>query len=69
MTDNKVKITVVNLPSYITCRCPHCGSEIKISYSDFLGMMSKYYYDDWIGDVFECPECGEEIEIKNVDWD
>ena len=69
MIDNKVTITVVNIPSYITCYCPHCGDGIKIPYSDFLGMMSEYYYGDWIGDMFECPECGKEIEIKNVDWD
>ena len=53
MIDNKTTITVVNLPSYITCHCPHCGSEIKITYSDFLGMMSEYYYVDWIGDTFD----------------
>lgn len=50
MIDNKTTITVVNLPSYMTCHCPHCGSEIKITYSDFLGMMSEYYYVDWTGD-------------------
>lgn len=69
MTDNKVKITVVNIPSYIICQCPHCGSEIKIPYSDFLSMMTEYYYGDWIGETFECPKCGEEIEVKNVEWD
>ena len=69
MINNKTTITVVNTPSYITCCCPHCRSEIKIPYSDFLGMMPEYYYGDWIGDTFECPECGGEIEIKDVDWD
>ena len=69
MTDNKVKITVVNTPSYITCHCPYCGEEIKILYSDFLSMMLEYYYGDWIGNTFECHECGEEIEVKDVDWD
>lgn len=69
MADNKVSITVVNTPSHITFKCPHCGSEIKITYSDFLGMMSEYYYVDWIGDTFDCSECGEKIEVKNVDWD
>lgn len=69
MTDNKATITVVNIPSYIICHCPHCRSEIKILYSDFLCMMSEYYYGDWVGDTFECPECEEEIEIKDVEWD
>lgn len=68
--DNKTKITVANIPSYIICYCPHCGEQIKIPHSDFLGMMREYYYGDWVGDTFRCPECGEEIiEIKNVDWD
>lgn len=69
MISNKATITVVNLPSYIICHCPHCGSEIKIPYSDFLGMMPEYYYGDWIGNTFECLECGKEIEVKNVEWD
>ena len=69
MINNKTTITVVNTPSYITCYCPHCDEEIKITYSDFLGMMSEYYYVDWIGDTFDCSECGEKIEVKNVDWD
>lgn len=69
MINNKTIITVVNTPSYITCYCPHCDEEIKIPYSDFLSMMSEYYYGDWIEDIFECPECGDEIEVKDVDWD
>lgn len=69
MINNKTIITVVNLPSHITFKCPHCGSEIKIPYSNFIGMMSEYYYGDWIGDTFECPECGEEIEVKDVELD
>jgi len=48
MINNKTTITVVNTPSYITCYCPHCDEEIKIPYSDFLSMMSEYYYGDWI---------------------
>lgn len=69
LKDNNATITVVNMPSHITCHCPHCGEEIKIPYLDFLNMISEYYYGDWIGDTFECPECEEEIEIKDVDWD
>lgn len=69
MIDNKTTITVVNMPSYITCYCPHCGEKIKIPYQDFLCMMTEYYYGDWIGNTFDCSKCGGEIEIKNVDWD
>lgn len=66
--DNKTTITVVNTPEYITCYCPHCDEEIKISYSDFLNMMPDNYYLDWIQETFECSECGREIEVEYVDW-
>lgn len=71
--DNKVTITVVNTPEYITCYCPHCDEEIKIPYSDFLNIMPKdavIYgsdYRDWMGEKFKCPECSKEIEVEYVD--
>ena len=69
MSDNRIDITVISRPSYITIECPHCGEEINIEYNDFLGMMTHYYYEDWIDEVIECPECGKEVTIGSVEWD
>ena len=69
MADNRIEITVISAPSYITSECPHCHEEIHIDYKDFLDMMTHYYYEDWIDEVIECPECGKEVEIGSVIWD
>ena len=69
MSDNRIDITVISRPSYITSECPHCGEEINIEYNDFLSMMTHYYYEDWTDDVIECPECGKEVIIGSVEWD
>lgn len=68
ITENRTTITVVNLPSYVACICPHCGEDIEIEYLDFTYMMSNDYYEDWAGETFECPECGKEISVKGVNW-
>ena len=69
MTDNRIDITVISRPSYITIECPYCEEEININYNDFLGMMTHYYYEDWIDEVIKCPECGKEVTIGSVEWD
>ena len=69
MSDNRIDITVVNRPSYITSECPHCREEIHIDYNEFLYMMTHYYYEDWTDEVIECPECGKEVTIGSVEWD
>lgn len=72
MTNNKITITVVNTPSYITCYCPHCNEEIKIPYQDFIDMMPEETitydsdYREWIDEKFLCPKCGKEIEVEYV---
>ena len=64
MSDNRIDITVISRPSYITIECPHCGEEINIEYNDFLGMMTHYYYyEDWTDEVIEWHECGKEVTI------
>ena len=69
MTDNRIDITVISAPSYIASECPHCGEEILINYSEFLDMMTHYYYEDWVDETIECPECGKEVVIRSVEWD
>lgn len=69
MSDNRIDITVISAPSYITSECPQCGEEIHIDYNEFLGMMTHYYYEDWTDEVIECPECGKEVTIGSVEWD
>ena len=44
MSENRIDITVISAPSYITSECPHCGEEIRIGYKNFTDMMTHDYW-------------------------
>lgn len=69
MSENRIDITVISAPSYITSECPHCGEEIHIDYKDFTDMMVHDYWEDWTDETIKCPECGKEVTIGSIEWD
>jgi phage FluMu protein Com len=66
---DKIDITVISKPSYISSECPNCKEEILINYKDFTDMMTHYYCGDWVGEIIKCPKCSKDVEIGNVIWD
>lgn len=65
----KADITIEMVPRYVKYKCPHCGNEVDVDYSDFEDDRVNNYWADWKGDTVICDECGDEFEIGNVEVD
>lgn len=61
----KVEVTVVRVPKYVSYTCPHCGEEVEVDFDDRISDC----WPDWVGDTVICDECGAEFEIGSVEVD
>lgn len=57
--------TIESAPVGISFECPHCGNEVKISWSELNP--PEYWGDQW--EPVECPDCGEKIELEDWEYD
>lgn len=65
----KVDITIEMAPRFVKYECPHCGTEVEVSYSDFEDDRMSKYWLEWEEDTVICDECGAEFEIGSVEVD
>lgn len=69
----KVEVTVVRVPKYVSYTCPHCGEEVEVDFDDFF---DDFFDDrisdcwpDWVGDTVICNKCGADFTIGSVEVD
>ena len=63
----KADITIELAPKYVKYECPHCGTEVKVSYNDFEDDRMSKYWLEWKEDTVICDECGSEFQIGKVE--
>lgn len=62
-----VDIVVIQEPKWVEFECPHCKSDIDITYKRFCDLAGEPC--DWRYTKISCPECDKSVEIRQADWE